>query len=50
MHGPTVDLNYVDLIAIVDLEGLNPDYKETIRQRVLKLSVDNQDHMYEPNH
>ena len=35
MHGPTVDLNHVDLIAIGDLEGLNPDYKE-IHDRLMR--------------
>ena len=31
---PTIDINYADSIVMDDLEGLDPDHKETIRQRV----------------
>lgn len=40
---PTVAINHPESIVMDDLEGLNPDHRETIRQRVLKLSVDNYD-------
>ena len=33
-----------------NLEGLDLDHEETIRQRVLKLSVDNHDHANEALH
>ena len=41
--GPIIENNYVDSIVMDYLEGLDPDHKETIRQRVMKLSVNNQD-------
>ena len=36
--GPTIHINYKDSIAMEDLEELDPEYKEVIGQRVLKLS------------
>ena len=37
----TININYAESIVMDDLEGLDLDHKETMRQRVLKLSVDN---------
>ena len=39
--GPIIDVTYEDTIDKDDLD-INTDHKKTIRQRVLKLSVDNQ--------
>ena len=30
-HGPTFDINYVDVITFDDLEWLDPDHKEVIK-------------------
>ena len=46
-ESPTVDIDYADSIVMDNLEGLDPDPRKTIRQRVLKLSVDNNDHANE---
>ena len=49
-NSPTIDINYEEVIAMDDLGGLDLEHKEVIRQRVLKLSIDNQGRAKDSNH
>ena len=45
--GPSIEINYAEFIVMDDLEGLDTEHKDPIRQRVLKLSVNNHNHANE---